>query len=171
MRFATGVYSVVLMSLCILLSAKFTIYTTYLETDRSENLIRALSSESGFLELEIPQEDLFKDKNGVTWMGEFKEVVLNNHFYEVVKISLVGSHYAILVKEDKWESNLFSLFLETGNEQDASATLVKLLLTEYQLPNHLHFECIEASVLSKYQPFIINLSEGFMALTIKPPLA
>ena len=171
MRFATRVYSVVLMSLCILLSAKFTIYSTYLETDRSENVVRALSSESGFLELAIPKEDLFKDKNGVTWKGEFKEVVLNHHFYEVVKISLVGTHYAILVKEDKWESNLFSFFLETGNEEDASATIVKLLLTEFQLPNHLHFESREASVLSKHQPLIINLSKGFMALTIKPPLA
>jgi len=84
---------------------------------------------SCFEKKEILKSDLYKDKNGIVWHENNKEIDLNGEFFEVVKIEEHGTSVTLCILKDKKENDLFaSYYLSKPDNKEPFLQVVKLFL-------------------------------------------
>ena len=158
-----------LVLLCVLISAKYLLYSGYQYTHKSNLRQTTLLSKNNLLSIEIVKGDLYKNGKGMEWKDDGKELVVNNHYYEVITIKSFNHHYLILLKEDSIESAFLSIFSDEEDSPSDRGALSKILLSEYQLPHSYLISLYPSFMASQRLTYSSALANGFKMPAIKPP--
>ncbi len=124
-----------------------------------------------FEKIEISKNDLYKNKNGVVWHENNKEISTNGNYYEVIKIEETANSNTVYLLNDKSENELFASFYSIQNKKNEPVLhFVKLLLNlTYVQALDVSFD--ESSVIENVKP-VYNLSfysSQYADKKIKPP--
>ena len=124
-----------------------------------------------FEKKELLKEDLFKNKNGIVWHENNKEISMNGGFYEVVKIEEKGNLKVLYLIKDKKENDLFtSFFLNQNQNKEPLLNFVKLFLNlNYLKTTAFNFDYNPVCTWEKPSYTTVILDSQFSFKKVKPP--
>ncbi|PBQ34738.1 hypothetical protein CNR22_24165 [Sphingobacteriaceae bacterium] len=171
MEIKKTVISFFLIMVFFLITGRFLVFMGFLESQKPafRNYI-ILNQLSKTVSIKLASEDLFKDKNGLYWQDDNKELVKSGSYFEIVCIKLIKDSAVVFILEDANETRLFQKFfcLTTTN----TSLLVEFIKLLSNL-SFLSFEDISLkhffSLIKKQNTHIFFKPQQFHAELIKPP--
>jgi hypothetical protein len=151
---------------------RFLVFTSYIHSQKT--IFRqqmAKDHTHKIMTLELSEEDLFANKNGLEWKEKNKELIVNGKYHEVITIKKQGKHVFVSIIEDKLENSLFERFFaaKQGNNSFFN-DLVNLLFNLTYLKNDA---LIAINVFNKsHKNYSVSsefLIQDFHSELIKPP--
>lgn len=156
----------------VLVSFRYLFFISSIRLQKSEFRRQLIeSSDKQIIQLEIDAKELFKDKAGLEWKKNNKELLVNGEYHEVIGLKKINGKIIVSIIEDKAENELFKKYFGLNNKVNSGlADLIKLLL---------NFNCVSVSfdtkVLREYRtcnPLVTKLlftETDFKLRLIKPP--
>lgn len=95
----------------VVITGRFLVFTSYIHSQKT--IFRSLATKDytqKISTLELQEEDLFANKNGLEWKEKNKELIVNGKYHEVITIKKQGKHVFVSIIEDKLENSLFERF-------------------------------------------------------------
>jgi hypothetical protein len=144
---------------------------SYLSSNKSEFRERSLgSADLSVKELSINREDLFLNKNGITWHDEGKEIEFNDEYFEVSNIILGEKLASIILVKDKAESDLLNSFLTNSKKKfDLLFSFFKMLGDFNSLTSPAKNNFYFTFSTGKYSDTISSLISGITGELFRPP--
>ncbi len=153
------IVSILLLSLLLLTSLRYQIFRSFTKSQKAsfrQELL--LQNKKEIIFIELATQDLFKDKDGLEWKDENKELTINGQYHEVLKLVKKGASTLVYLIADKKESELYANYFQTQNSNNGTYHFLKLFLS-------LQYYCPDAK-----NTFIIPVAEIFKLPILSPSL-
>lgn len=140
------------------------------EDFRSQILKTALKN-SNVEQLSILKCDLFKNKNGLEWLENNKEILIEGNYYEVLKLEEKENIIIISLINDKKENKLFSVFFEKNFYHNHLLELILKLHSGLNQANTFAYNCEDLVCDVKINFYFFNSFKlkKYNSKVIKPP--
>lgn len=150
----------------------FGLFKFYIKCQKTDFRQELISVHSGSMEeLEMNTSDLYKNKKGVEWHENNKEITVNEVFFEVIKVVSKKNTTVLHVIKDEKENNLFaSYFNNKLINNDFLIQLVKIMCGLH-LVNTCNYEF---KFFENYKGLLVNVNNLNLGIElhlrlIKPP--
>lgn len=144
-------------------------YINSKKTDFRKELLQ--SNISIFEKKEILKADLYKNKNGIVWHENNKEISVNGCFYEVLRIEQKADVSVLYIINDKKENDLFTSYNSVNNTNKApTLNFVKLFLSlHYLKTENLNLEVDPGKTEKIGICTVYQFHSDFTFKKVKPP--
>ncbi|MBI2723167.1 MAG: hypothetical protein HYX39_13420 [Bacteroidetes bacterium] len=116
----------------------FKVYVECQKTNFRQELISIGSK--NMEEIEINTADLYKNKKGVEWHENNKEIAINEVFFEVIKVVSQNNKTILYVIKDEKENNLFASYFNSKQLQNNFLVQLVKIMCGLHLINTCNFE-------------------------------
>lgn len=163
--------SFLLILIILMITGRFLIFISYAESQKT--VFRAELLQKQLLQtktLRVSPENLFLNKNGMTWKENNRELLLNGVYHEVVALKRLKNVVLVYLVEDEEENRLFEKFFALNKKKSPFLVeLFKLLSAINFTHQDSAFICLFSSPALPYQvEEFLNLKNHSTEL-IRPP--
>lgn len=149
----------------------FTAFICFKKSDFRNELLKSNITFKEIKQISVQEEDLFKNKNGIEWKEQNKEILLNGNFYEIIKIESNSNKKIITIVEDNKENELFaSFFSHHSNNHIFFYNLLKISFGLDELHNFdYNFNQTVSRIFTSSIYIDKFIQSDFLESLIKPP--
>lgn len=164
--------SILFIVLLFAIGARFIFFVSYLKSHKIEFRKNLLISQAGNCkQIQLVNEQVFKDGNGLEWKENNKELVIQGIYHEVVSIKKTLRGFIITVIEDKLENELFASYFQINKQAKNSLVDLSNLffsMNYLQHPAQLRFKLFSLPHNFQFSEHQF-IEDSFTSRLLKPP--
>lgn len=162
--------TLLLFTFCVII-AYFILFTAFLSSNKIDSRLTSITNYTGVSLVEVDKQDIYKNKNGIVWHDNNKEIEFDGTFYEVVYTRSLKYKVKVYVIKDEKESNLIASFYKDLKKNKTNLfNFFSFLFSLNFLSKGFNFNMMQPeSGASKYLSKILFSLFNFHSDLIKPP--